>query len=71
MRKLDVEKLNERMKSVQNPHDSNAMDTSYDEFAKAIHESAATVRTERKSPKWFEKELYLLHEQLKAGYRQT
>ena len=33
MRKLDVEKLNERMKSIQNPHDSNALDTSYDEFA--------------------------------------
>ena len=69
MRKLDVEQLNERMKSVQNPHDSNAMDTSYDEFAKAIHESA-TVRPERKAPKWYKRELYLLHKQLKAGYRQ-
>ena len=69
MRKLDIEQLNKRTKSVQSPHDSNAMDTSYDEFAKAIHESA-TLRTERKSPKWFNRELYLLHKQLKAGYRQ-
>ena len=52
MRKLDVEQLNKRMKKVQNPHDSNALDKSYDEFAKAIHESA-TVRPERKSPNWF------------------
>ena len=50
MRKLDVEQLNERMESVQNPHDSTALDTSYNEIAKAIHESA-TVRPERKSPK--------------------
>ena len=69
MHKLDVEQLNERMKSVQNPHDSNALDTSYDEFAKAIHESA-TVRPEKKSLKCFRRELYLLHKQLKAGYRQ-
>ena len=69
MRKLDLEQLNERMKSVQNPHGSNALDTSYDEFAKAIHESA-TVRPERKSPKWFKRELCLLHKQLKAGCRQ-
>ena len=69
MRKLDVEQMNERMKNVQNPHDSNALDKSYDEFAKAIHESA-TVRPERKSARWFKKELYLLHKQLKAGYRQ-
>ena len=67
MRKLDVEQLNERIKIVQNPHDSNAMDTSYDEFAKAIHESA-TVWPERKLPKWFKRDLYLLHKQLK--YRQ-
>ena len=69
MRKFDIEQLNERMKSVQNPHDSNALDTSYDEFAKAIQESA-TVMHERKSPKWFKRELYILHKQLKAGYRQ-
>ena len=55
MRKLNVEQLNERMKSLPNPHDSNALDTSYDEFDKAIHESA-TVRPERKSPKWFTRE---------------
>ena len=52
MRKLVVEQLNEPMKSVQNQHDSNALETSYDEFAKAIHESA-TVWPETKSPKWF------------------
>ena len=69
MRKLDVEQLNQRMKSVQNPHDSNALDTSYDEFAKAIHEST-TVQPERKSPKWFKREMYLLHKQLKIGFRQ-
>ena len=56
MRKFDIEQLNERMKSVQNPHDSNALDTSYDEFAKAIQE-LATVMHERKSPKWFKREL--------------
>ena len=60
MRKFDIEQLNERMKSVQNPHDSNALDTSYDEFAKAIHETT-TVWPGRKSPKWFNRELYLLH----------
>ena len=70
MRIFDVEQLNERMKSVQNPHDNNALDTSYDDFAKAIHESA-TVRPERKSSKWFKREMYLLHKQLKDGYRQT
>ena len=69
MRKFDVDQLNERMKSVQNWHDSNKMDTLYDKFAKAIHESA-TVWPETKSPKWFKRELYLLHKQFKAGYRQ-
>ena len=43
MRKLDVKQLNEQMKVVKNRQDSNAKDTSYDEFAKAIRESA-TVR---------------------------
>ena len=69
MRKFDVEQLNERIKSVQNPYDSNALDTSYDKFVKAIHESA-TMRPERKSSKWFKSELYLLDKQLKASYRQ-
>ena len=69
MRKFDVEQLNERMKSVQNPPDSNALDKSYDEFAKALHESA-TVPPEGKSPKWFKWELFLLDKQMKAGYRQ-
>ena len=46
MRKLDVEQLSKQMKSAQNPHDSKTMDTSYDEFAKVIHESA-TVRPEK------------------------
>ena len=69
MRKLDVEQLNERMKNVRYPHDSNAMDTLYDDVAKVIHESAS-VQPERKSPKWFKREPYLLHKQLKTGYRQ-
>ena len=60
---LDVEQLNERLKSVQNLHNSKALDISYDEFPKAIYESA-TVRTERKSPKSFKRELYLLHKQI-------
>ena len=57
------------MKSVQSPNDSNTMDTLYDEFSMVIQESA-TVLHERKSTEWFKRELYLLHKQLKAGYRQ-
>ena len=57
------------MKSVQNPHDSNTIDTLYDNFSKVIHESTA-VLPEGISPKWFKRELYLLHKRLKAGYRQ-
>ena len=43
VRKFDVEQLNERTKNVQNPHDSNTMDTSYDEFSKVNHEFAAAA----------------------------
>ena len=56
MRKFDVDQLNERMKDVQNPHDSNTMNTSYDKFSKVFQEWA-TVLPERRSPKWFESEL--------------
>ena len=45
------------------------MDTSYDDFSKAIPEPA-TILPEKKSTKFFKRELYLLHKQLKARYRQ-
>ena len=58
--------MNERMKCFQNSHDSNTMDSSYDEISCVLYE-LAIVLPEEKSTNWFKMERYLLHKQFKAG----
>ena len=58
--------MNERMKGVQNSHDSNTMDSSYDKILCVLYE-LAIVLPEEKSTNWFKREMYFLHKQFKAG----
>ena len=68
IRKIEMGKLSKAMKEVQKPTAPSEINNLFSHFTKFIYESAF-ASTKRRSQKWFNKEFYVLHKQLKAENR--